>query len=96
MGLLERRQGAGVQRGDLDRRAFLQRLDGDASPVSLVERAGDGVDTGVVRAHVDVPTLLDVPESPPEDNIFRVLGVRDDDGAVTPCIEVALALIARG
>src|SRR5690606_20718968 len=56
-GLLERRQSAGVQRGDLDWRAFLQRLDGGLGEGDRAGHEGDetGDTDGAGVAHCGTP-----------------------------------------
>jgi hypothetical protein len=59
-------------------------LDVDPAPAGLVEVLGDRVDDRVVGADVDVEALVGVDrrQGPPEDDVLRVLCVREHRGAV--------------
>ena len=61
-------------------RIGLGGLDVDARPAPLVERLGDAVDQRMRSADIDIASVDDVLQCPPEDDVLGVLCVRAEHG----------------
>lgn len=50
----------------------------DASPAALVKSFAHGIDHRMLRADINIESLLNMPEGAPEHHIFKILRVRSD------------------
>src|SRR6516164_11400589 len=55
-------------------------LDIHAAPASIVEGARDRVMGGILCAHIEVKTVLDIVQRSPKENVFAVLGIGNNPG----------------
>ncbi|SUW28202.1 Uncharacterised protein [Afipia felis] len=62
---------------------MLVRIDVHAAPASVIKQLGDAIDHRIVRTHVDVETALDVAQRPVQQDVFKVLRIRNDHSTLT-------------